>query len=117
MTEQGQFERLMADIEKTIKNSEDTWWMDESTLCILVTDGQRSEFDAWRYFQSDGIGGVVVYDSDGLGDDCRYDCIVTPGGLERMARMADLTIAARAWLAKEKGCMVKLKQAVRSLAD
>jgi hypothetical protein len=128
---QGAFEHLMADIEETIKNAEGDWWLDCDTLIvqtIVSRDPRRSrnggEYSFYREYRSNGVGGVEVYGSwsaefdyeqYNLGDREQYDCIVSGQGLDRMARMADLTSAARAWLAKEKGCMAKLKKAVPAL--
>jgi len=132
MVAQGQFEMLYKDIEDTIQNAEGGWRMNGQTLCIetvVSRDWTRSanggEYSFYREFRSEGIGGVEAwgswsadFDYDQYHNDReQYDCVVSPDGLERMAKMADLTIAARAWLAKEKGCMAKLKQAVRSLSD
>jgi hypothetical protein len=127
----GAFEHLMADIEETIRNAEGEWWMSDNCLVVetvVSRDPGRSrnggEYSFYRDFYAEGIGGVHAqgswsadfdYDQWNSDDKDHYDCVVTLGGLERMARMADLTIAARAWLAKEKGCMAKLKKAVRSL--
>jgi len=132
MTEQGQFEKLMADIEETIKDAEGGWRITDNCLevtTVVSRDPSRSsnggEYFFYRDFYAEGVGGVHAqgswsadFDYDQYNNDkSHYDCVITPDGLERMAKMADLTIAARAWLAKEKGCMALLKKAVRSLAD
>lgn len=128
----GQFEALYQDIYETIKDAEGDWKVSGDTLevhTVVSRDISRSrnggEYTHWREFRSEGIGGVNAWGSWSAEfdysqyhqDNEQYDCVVSPDGLKRMAQMADLTFAARAWLAKEKGCMAKLKQAVRSLND
>ena len=131
MNKQGQFEMLYKDIEDTIKNAEGGWTIRDGVLeveTIVSRDPSRSrnggEYFHWREFRPDGIGGVCAggawsaefdYERYNGDDTAQYDCIVSLDGLKRMAQMADLTIAARAWLAKAPGCMARLKQAVRSL--
>ena len=133
MKQQGQFEALYKDIEETIENAEGGWQIRDGVLevdTIISRDPSRSrtsgEYCHWREFYPDGIGGVYArgcwsaefdYEQCNGDDSAQYDCIVSLDGLRRMAQMADLTIAARAWLAKEPGCMARLKQAVRNLSD
>lgn len=133
MKQQGQFEALYKDIEDTIKEAEGGWCIRDGVLeveTIVSRDVSRSrnggEYSHWREFHPDGIGGVYAcgcwsaefdYERYNGDDTAQYDCLVSLDGLKRMAQMADLTIAARAWMAKEKGCMAKLKRAVRSLGD
>lgn len=134
--EKGQFEQLVADIEGQIANAEGGWWMgkvggDPALIIEQRTsrDPSRSnnggEYYLWRNYCAGGMG-VEVWESWSCdiasrsqygGERTRYDCIVGSDGLERIAKLADVTIAARAWLAKEPGCMARLKSAIKALAD
>ena len=130
----GNFELLMKDIEQAIEqaNSPDGggWWITEGgrLVCEVKTsrDPSRSrnggEYFMYRNFVPDGLGiqakddwsadwDIMQYGGSGT----YYDCIVTPDGLERMAKLAEVTLAAKAWLNKEKGSMRLLKKAIRAL--
>ena len=130
----GSFELLMQDIEQAVEqaNSLDGggWWVTEDgkLICEVKTsrDPSRSrnggEYFEYRDFESDGLG-VQARDDWSAdwdimqygGSEDYYDCLITPEGLERMARLAEITLAARAWLNKEKGSMRLLKKAIRAL--
>ena len=127
-----QFELLVEDIEQAILGAEGGWWMSELNNELIVhtmesRDPRRrnngGEYDYYRCYRVDF--GVTAYDdwscdiapcSQYGGDETEYDCIISLDGLRRIAQLADVTIAARAWLAKEPGCMKRLKAAIRALA-
>ena|GEM_PF-4127275 len=132
MENRGQFERLVADIESAIAGAEGGWWIGRNKLVVhtrVSRDPLRScnggEYHYYRYYVVDlGVTAYNDWSCDfadyrnyGDGEPVEYDCIVSLGGLERIAKLADVTIAAKAWLAKEPGCMKRLKAAIRSLAD
>lgn len=136
MNEKGQFEQLVADIEGQIASAEGSWrmatWYHDQPPVLVITqqesrDPGRSrnggEYTYWRNYRADGLG-VEVWEDWSCdfasrdqygGGRTYYDCIISADGLERIAKLADVTIAAKAWLAKEPGCMAKLKAAIRSL--
>jgi hypothetical protein len=137
MSTKGNFELLMEDIEKAVEEANSPygggWWVTNSgkLVCETLTsrDPSRSstggEYFFYRDFISDGLG-VQAKDAWSAEWDIRdyggeaeeyYDCLITPAGLERMARLAEVTLAARAWINKEKGSMRLLKKAVRALED
>jgi hypothetical protein len=127
----GQFELLVEDIETAIRDAEGGWWINREELVVheaISRDPSRrnngGEYDYYRCYRP-GLG-VVAYDDWSCdfascdqygGEKIEYDCILSLSGLRRIAQLADVTIAARAWLAKEPGCMSKLKAAIRSLND
>lgn len=127
----GAFESLMADIEKTIATAEGDWSIRWDGSLIVTTiesqDPSRSnnggEYDHYRIYKTSGLG-IEAYDTWSCdfaeyqySDDQSYDCIVGSDGLGRMAQLAEVTTAARAWLAKEPGCMQRLKKAIRALGE
>ena len=130
MEGKGQFELLMADIEQEVSNAEGGWWIEDGRLVIhqqVSRDPSRNqnggEYDYYKSYIPDGLGIEVREEwsctiaprSEYGGNGVYYDCVISPDGLKRMAQLADVTIAARAWLAKQPGCMARLKQAIRSL--
>ena len=133
MEGKGQFELLMADIEKEISEAEGGWTLNSYGELVINQAVSRDpsrrnnggEYDLYKIYVPDGLG-VAVREtwscdiaprSQYGGDEAYFDCIMSTSGLERMAQLADVTIAARAWLAKEPGCMAKLKAAIRSLSS
>jgi len=132
----GQFETLVKDIEREIAGAEGGWDIVESWGGLHLRVEQRTsrdpsrsnnggEYYLWKRYIPDGLGVKVVEDwscdiaerSRYGGEAAYYDCIISVDGLERIAKLADVTIAAKAWLAKEPGCMARLKQAIRSLEN
>ena len=128
----GTFEALMADIEIAISeaNSPDGggWKMTWRGLVVTTQDSRdpsRSnnggEYFYYRVYHPDGLGIQVIDDwscdfADRRGDEMYYNCLISANGLERMAKLAEVTLAARSWLNKEPGSMRLLKQAIRSLS-
>jgi len=132
----GAFEKLMADIQEAIDQatSEDGggWWVrdDGILVCEIQTsrDPSRSnnggEYYFYREFNPDGLGVLARDDWSADWDIMQYggtqeyyDCVISSDGLQRMARLAEVTIAARAWLNKEPGCMKRLKAAIRAIEE
>ena len=128
----GQFEALVRDIETEVRDAQGGWYMRDNTLIVeqqTSRDPRRSrnggEYYLWRNYQADGLGVVVWEDwsceiaprHEYGGDAVNYDCIVSADGLKRIAQLADITIAARAWLTKEPGCMARLRSAILALSD
>lgn len=126
----GAFEGLMADIEATMKIT-GQWKMSDwrDRLIIYTRLSERPErssnggdYDYFRVYHFDGLS-VQAWDdwscdfSDYNDTPTEYNVIVSKSGLERMAKLATVTVAARAWLNKEPGCMKKLKDAIRSLGE
>jgi len=126
---QGQFELLVADIEAEVANAEG-WWLQDNELWVL----QRASLDSTRRYNGGEYDYYKVYSTSGLGvlaqetwsceiaprtqyggEETFYDCIVSINGLHRMVQLAEVTTAAKAWLAKEPGCMSRLKAAIRAL--
>ena len=131
----GVFERLVDDIERTIESAQGSWeirYGDTLTVTTVESDNPQRSSNGGDYFyyrhyrvSPDGLG-VIGYDDwscdFSYGDDgdenlIEYDCIISVDGLKRIAQLTEVTIAAKAWLAKEPGCMSKLKAAIRALAD
>jgi len=131
-TPSGAFEALVQDIEKTIAGAEGGWeirW--DNTLVVTTQESDNpsksnngGDYYYYREFQTDGLG-VIAYDdwscdfanyASYRNEDRReYDCIISVDGLRRIAQLAEVTIAAKAWLAKEPGCMKRLKSAIRAM--
>ena len=128
----GQFEALMTDIENEIAESEGGYEIEKwaGRPCIIQResrDPQMSnnggDYFLYKFYKPDGLGIEVWEDwscdiasrNQYGGREYYYDCIVSLDGLERMAKLATVTIAAKSWLAKEPGCMKELKKAIRAL--
>ena len=131
-TRKGQFELLMEDLEKEIANAEGGWSIENGRLVICQRESHDpsrrnngGEYDYYKVYSPGGLG-IDVWESWSCdfasrsqygGEEYSYDVIVGLDGLRRMAQLADVTIAARSWLAKEPESMRKLKATIRSLGD
>lgn len=128
-TQKGAFELLMDDITKTLENGE--YWKMSSwrDALIIVTkspdkpelSNNGGDYEYFRIYQSDGLSVHVKDDWScdfseyQYSQDEDYNVVISKDGLERMAKLADVTIAAKAWLAKKPESMRRLKAAIRSL--
>jgi hypothetical protein len=128
----GEFEALVEDVTSTLRHA-DGWYrvINSSRIVIDTIISDRPElanngghYDHFRKYQCDGIFGVRAWNEWSCDcadmqnkDDFIFECVLGDGGLERIARLAALTIAAESWLKKEPGCMQRLKEAVKALSD
>jgi len=128
----GQFEDLMKGIETEVANAEGGWSIDEERNRLVVhqtvsRDPCRSnnggEYNYYKIYSPGlGVDATETWSCDIAprsqygGVEEHFDCIVSLDGLGRMAQLAEVTTAARAWLAKEPGCMARLKKAIRALS-
>ena len=128
---EGQFEKLMADIEKEVEDAEGGWLItDKGSLLIhqiVSRDPSRShnggEYNTYKYYTPSGLGVFVEEDwscdiaprSQYGGEESYYDCLVSTDGLERMARLAEVKVAAYAVINKEPGYMKRFQEAVSRL--
>lgn len=132
-TQKGQFELLMNDIENEILSAEGGWSIDDwGALVIVQRESQNprmsnngGDYYLYKNYKPTGLG-VEVWESWSCdiaprreygGQEYEYNVIVGLDGLRRMAQLADVTIAAKSWLAKEPESMKKLKAAIRSLGN
>jgi hypothetical protein len=133
----GQFELLVDDIEREIASAEGGWaikdddWEGPRLVVYqrVSRDPRRShnggEYDYWKTYAANGLGIEVtegwscdIADRGQYGGaEYGYDCCIGLEGLKRIAQLAEVTIAARSWLAKEPGCMKRLKSAIRALDE
>jgi hypothetical protein len=128
----GQFELLVDDIQGEIESAEGWAIKDDGRLVVyqqLSRDPRRSrnggEYDYWKTYAANGLGIEVTEGwscdiadrSQYGGAEYGYDCCIGLEGLKRIAQLAEVTIAARSWLAKEPGCMKRLKSAIRALDE
>ena len=126
----GEFEKLMADIEKEVEDAEGGWLVNDGSLIIqqaVSRDPSRShnggEYDTYKEYTPNGLGVEVEETwscdiaprSQYGGEQSHYDCIVNLEGLELMAKLADLKVAARAVISKEPGWTKKIQAALSSL--
>lgn len=130
----GAFEALMKDIEAELIEAEGGFKIEEwaGRLCIIQRESRNprmsnngGDYYFYKFYKPDGLG-VEVWEgwscdiaprNEYGGDEQYYDCLISLEGLERMAKLATITIAAKSWLAKEPGCMARLKAAIRALDD
>lgn len=126
----GQFEKLMADIEKKVENAEGGWRIVGGALLIhqdVSRDPSRSrnggEYDTYKEYTPDGLGVSVeeTWSCDIAprtqygGEQSHYDCLVSLEGLELMAKLADLKVVAHAVINKEPGWTKRIQSVLSSL--
>lgn len=128
--QKGQYEMLMGDIVETLRDADGGWRITETGRMVIDTripdrpelSNNGGNYYHYRKYQPTGLG-VEVWD-DWSCDICdyqysnnaEYKCVVSLKGLERMAKLATLEIAAEAWVKKVPGSMKYLKDTIRALA-